>query len=244
MKQIKFLFLLSSLLLTQAIAANPFSYMNPLAWVRGLQRVYYRNHLEAQDKKLADLYSKRIELENFKKMYAAVSAPLPIERVASSSKEDIDDRNGLVTAGNQLNLAFYERYGNDTYYYHISRIKDYVDEQFSPELKKAAQDSYTAVQDLPKSWYEQLKAKEAKLPIKEKQKTPAQRQKEFKEWQANTKFETVKKQKEFFANWHFLRVNSLRPRSLSCPDLLENSLAPHNTIVVTNMCIPKAISKE
>lgn len=222
MKQIKFLFLLSCLLLTQAITANPFSYMNPLAWIRGLQRVYYRNDLKAQNKRLEELYAQRIELENFKKMYAVVTAPLPQTMLASKSTEDIRYISDLEITGDTLNDAFYDRYQKNLKllsYYHISRIRDFVDDKFTPELKKAAKDSYTTVQQLPKSsWYEQLKEKEAKLPAKEKQKNSNQRQAEFKAWQiehswykklreqeinlpAEVKVKTAVQRREEFKDW-------------------------------------------
>lgn len=192
--------------------------------------------------KLAHLYNQRIELENFKKMYDAVSEPLPINQIASANSEDQKYLQEFLRTRNAFIQAFYERYPQDLY--HASRIDEYAKNVFDPLLKQTAKESSTTIQELPESWYEQLKKQEAKLSAQERQKSSAERQKEFKEWQANTNFESVKKQKEFFENWYFLRVNSLRPRSLSCSELLVNSLSPFhdNTIVVTNIFHARGIS--
>lgn len=164
--------------------------------MRSLQRMYYHKDIAAANERLAALYAQRIELENFKKMYGVVQKPLPINQITSTDPNDQKYIQGLQAASNALTLAFYEKYPQDRY--HISQVENYIKNEFEPSLQKAAKESYTTVENMPKSWYEQLKEKEAKLSAKEKQKTSQEREKEFKEWQKTTTYKSVEESKNFF----------------------------------------------
>lgn len=209
MKQTQFL-LVALFFIQPIVAFNPFLYVNPAAWLRGIQRVYYRKQLEEAHKRLFELSAQRLELENYKRMYSLLNANLEKTDAKSQNEQEIRYRQNLTTTINQLNLAFYEKYQKETDSYHISRTQAYINEKFTPIINQAAKESYTTVEPLPQSWYEKLKEKEAKLPAKEKQKTTDQRQAEFKEWQEkyNSK---AKERNDFFEEWRSKNRNYNKP---------------------------------
>lgn len=180
--------------------ANPFSYLNPFVWTifkrqNPLQEIAIKAKTSFFEHKLGQ----RIELENFKKMYQVVQKPLPINKVAGSNPEDKELIRALTAASNALSFAFYERYQKNKHaIYHIRDIESYLENVFNPSLKKAATDCHVTVQDLPRSWYEQLKEEEARLSDKEKAKIL--NQEKIEEWRKTTKFQSVKETQRFFDN--------------------------------------------
>lgn len=218
MKQTHFL-LLTVFFIQPTFANNLFSYVNPVTWLRGIQKIYYRKQLEDANKRLFNLSAQRLELENYEHMYSLLNASLEKIDKTSKSDEDVRARQNLMTPINQLNLAFYKKYQEaNNYNYHISEVQNYMNEKFTPLLNQTAKECYTTVQQLPKFWYEQLKEKEAKLPAHEKQKTSVERQTEFKDWQvehswykklkeqesnlpAEVKVKTAAQRREEFKDW-------------------------------------------
>lgn len=130
-------------------------------------------------------------------MYQVVQKPLPINQIASSDPKDKELIRALIAASNALSFAFYERYQKkSTNIYHIKRIEDYNNEVFNPSLEKAAADCHVTVQDLPRSWNQQLREQEARLSDKERMKIL--NQEKIGEWRKTTKFQSVKETQKFF----------------------------------------------
>lgn len=170
----------------QSVTAYRFEYINPIVWLR--------------QKNITLACAQRIELENFEKMYWAVSKPVHINEVAN---QDPVQYKKLQNARKALMNAFYQRYPQNRY--HASRVGAYRKEKFESLASKFND----MVEPLSKPWYEQLKEQEAQLSPQEKQKTAVERQAEFKEWQqANA---AAQKRNQFFEEWRNNNPNYNKP---------------------------------
>ncbi|GMU19167.1 MAG: hypothetical protein AMXMBFR12_03590 [Candidatus Babeliales bacterium] len=274
MKQTKFLFLLSNLLLIQVFTTDAFisfpwftshkeeqTLSETLKEIADKVRSEHEGYLKSKEyKEYNKVREINDEYENMKKIrHSILKQEKEHRNNVPTSEQDGSFLKALQDDRNRLNEVFFDaqqKWQLATLIYQLYQFEDVGKNSVNPALKKAQKEAN--IQELPKSWSEQLKEKEAKLSAQERQKSSAERQKEFKEWQANTNFESVKSTREFFNSlinyWKAqdqikqLDVKDtklpLRARSLSCPELLENSLSPNhdNTIVVTNIFHPRAIS--